>query len=95
MLHTLSTSPWHADTATMLRLIKEGDDLLLMSDGVVAAVAGSRFLEILQSAPITIHALQEDIEARGLGGQIADGVVRLSYTDFVRLTVKHPGQLAW
>jgi tRNA 2-thiouridine synthesizing protein B len=49
-----------------------------------------RFLEILQSAPITIHALQDDIDARGLAGQIADSVVRVSYTDFVRLTVKHP-----
>ncbi|MBW5929335.1 sulfurtransferase complex subunit TusB [Klebsiella grimontii] len=95
MLHTLSTSPWHADMATMRRLIKEGDDLLLLSDGVVAAVSESYFLEILLSAPITLYALQEDIEARGLTGQIADSVVRVSYTEFVRLTVKHAGQLAW
>ena len=54
MLHTLSTSPWHADMATMRRLIKEGDDLLLLSDGVIAAIAEGRFLEILQSAPISI-----------------------------------------
>ena len=39
MLHTLSTSPWHADMATMRRLIKEGDDLLLLSDGVIAAIS--------------------------------------------------------
>jgi tRNA 2-thiouridine synthesizing protein B len=95
MLHTLSTSPWHADIAAMLRLIKEGDDLLLLSDGVIAAVAQGRFLEILQSAPISIYALQEDIDARGLAGQIADSVIRVSYTEFVRLTVKHTGQLAW
>ena len=80
MLHTLSTSPWHADMAAMLRLLKEGDDLLLLSDGVIAALA---------------EALQEDIEARGLAGQIADSVVRVSYTDFVRLSVKHAGQLSW
>ncbi|ARI10746.1 MULTISPECIES: sulfurtransferase complex subunit TusB [Klebsiella] len=95
MLHTLSTSPWHADMATMRRLIKEGDDLLLLSDGVIAAIAEGRFLEILQSAPISIYALQEDIEARGLAGQIADSVIRVSYTEFVRLTVKHAGQLDW
>ena len=95
MLHTLSTSPWHADIAAMLRLIKEGDELLLLSDGVTAAVAQGRFLEILQSAPISLYALQDDIEARGLAGQIADSVVRVDYTDFVSLTVKHEGQLAW
>ena len=95
MLHTLSTSPWHADIAAMLRLIKEGDELLLLSDGVIAAVAQGRFLEILQSAPISLYALQDDIDARGRAGQIADSVVRVSYTDFVRLTVKHSSQMAW
>ncbi|MBE8943464.1 sulfurtransferase TusB, partial [Escherichia coli] len=48
-----------------------------------------------RSAPITIHALQDDIDARGLAGQIADSVVRVGYTDFVRMSVKHPGQLSW
>ncbi|HHG8774090.1 TPA: sulfurtransferase complex subunit TusB [Raoultella planticola] len=95
MLHTLNTSPWHTDLRAMLRLVKDGDDLLLLSDGVIAAIAGGQFLEILQSAPITIHALQDDIDARGLAGQIADSVVRVGYTDFVRLSVKHPGQLSW
>ncbi|PSL78657.1 sulfurtransferase complex subunit TusB, partial [Variovorax sp. WS11] len=54
-----------------------------------------RFLEILQSAPITLYVLQDDVDARGLAGQIADSVGRVSYTDFVRLTVKHAGLLAW
>ncbi|WP_413702886.1 sulfurtransferase complex subunit TusB [Raoultella ornithinolytica] len=95
MLHTLSSSPWHTDLRAMLRLVKDGDDLLLLSDGVNAAIAGGPFLEILRSAPITIHALQDDIDARGLAGQIADSVVRVGYTDFVRMSVKHPGQLSW
>ena len=95
MLHTLSVSPWHADIAAMLRVMDHGDDLLLLSYGVTAAIAGGRFLEILQSAPITLYVLQDDVDARGLAGQIADSVGRVSYTDFVRLTVKHAGQLAW
>lgn len=95
MLHTLSVSPWHADIAAMLRLMEHGDDLVLLSDGVIAAIADGRFLEILQSAPITLYVLQDDVDARGLAGQIADSVVRVSYTDFVRLSVKHAGQLSW
>ncbi|MBO1997845.1 sulfurtransferase complex subunit TusB [Klebsiella pneumoniae] len=78
----------------MLRLMEHGDDLVLLSDGVTAAIADGRFLEILQSAPITLYVLQDDVDARGLAGQIADSVGRVSYTDFVRLTVKHAGQLA-
>ena len=95
MLQTLSVSPWHADIAAMLRLMEHGDDLVLLSDGVTAAIADGRFLEILQSAPITLYVLQDDVDARGLAGQIADSVVRVSYTDFVRLSVKHAGQLSW
>lgn len=95
MLHTLSVSPWHADIAAMLRLMEHGDDLVLLSDGVTAAIADGRFLEILQSAPITLYVLQDDVDARGLAGQIADSVVRVGYTDFVRMSVKHPGQLSW
>lgn len=51
MLHTLSSSPWHTDLRAMLRTVKDGDDLLLLSDGVIAAIAGGPFLEILRSAP--------------------------------------------
>ncbi|HGY1230306.1 TPA: sulfurtransferase complex subunit TusB [Citrobacter farmeri] len=95
MLHTLHRSAWCSDFSTILRLLAEGDELLLLQDGVTAAVEGSRFLESLQNAPITVYALKEDIEARGLGGQISDSVVRVDYTDFVRLTVKHTSQMAW
>lgn len=61
---------------------------------MTAAVEGSRFLESLQNASIKVYVLEEDIQARGLCGQISDSVVRVSYTDFVRLTVKHPSQMS-
>lgn len=95
MLHTLSHSPWQHDISAPLRLVGEGDDLLLLSDGVIAALEGSRYLDLLNKTPITLYVLQEDVEARGLCGQISSSVVRVSYTDFVRLTVKHTGQLTW
>lgn len=95
MLHTLHRSAWQSDFSSLLRLLEEGDALLLLQDGVTAAIEGSRFLESLQNTPITVYALKEDIEARGLGGQISDSVVRVDYTDFVRLTVKHASQMAW
>ncbi|MDU5688108.1 MAG: sulfurtransferase complex subunit TusB [Kluyvera cryocrescens] len=95
MLHTLSTSPWHADITGMLRMMGEGDDLLLVADGVLAAVENSHFVEILRSAPISIYVLKEDTQARGLCAQISSDAIMVSYTDFVRLTVKHPAQIAW
>lgn len=95
MLHTLRTSPWHADISGITRLMDDGDDLLLIADGVLAAVENGRFLEILRAAPISIYVLNEDVQARGLCAQISSDVIMVSYTDFVRLTVKHASQIAW
>jgi tRNA 2-thiouridine synthesizing protein B len=79
----------------LLRMLRPEDDLLLLSDGVVAALEGSRHIALLQNAPITVHVLKEDVEARGLGGQISSSVVSVGYTDFVSLTVKHAVQMHW
>lgn len=40
MLHTLSRSPWHCDIDALLSMLREGDDLLLIQDGVLAALEG-------------------------------------------------------
>lgn len=95
MLHTLRHSPWQCDIAELLRMLQPGDDLLLIQDGVIAALEGGRYLESLLAAPITVYVLEEDIHARGLSAQISGSVVRVGYTDFVRLTVKHSAQMAW
>lgn len=56
MLHTLHRSPWLTDFAALLRLLSEGDELLLLQDGVTAAVDGNRYLESLRNAPIKVYA---------------------------------------
>ncbi|VYU01310.1 sulfurtransferase complex subunit TusB [Metakosakonia massiliensis] len=95
MLHTLAHSPWQCDMAALVRALRSGDDLLLLSDGVLAALEGGQYLELLLNAPITVSALKEDLDARGLTGQISSSVVRVSYTDFVNLTIKHETQMRW
>ncbi|EOI3505297.1 sulfurtransferase complex subunit TusB [Cronobacter dublinensis] len=95
MLYTLSRSPWQTDLDALLRLVRPGDDILLMQDGVVAALNDSRFLSVLLASPARVCALGNDIEARGLIAQISRNVATISYTDFVELTVKHASQMAW
>lgn len=95
MLHTLMSSPFRCDMTAMLRMLAEGDDILLLQDGVIAALNGSSALEALQKAPISLYALREDLEARGLSGQISSSVTVVDYTDFVALTVKNPQQMTW
>ncbi|AVY97354.1 sulfurtransferase complex subunit TusB [Lelliottia sp. WB101] len=95
MLHTLSHSPWQCDIDGLLRMLADGDDLLLIQDGVLAAIEGSRFVEMLNNAPITVSALKEDIDARGLTAQISSKIDVVSYTDFVNLSLKHTTQMSW
>lgn len=95
MLHTLSHSPFQCDFNAMLRLLKEGDDVLLLQDGVLAALESSQALESLRLAPISLYVLQDDVMARGLSAQISAIATAVSYTEFVALTVKQTQQVAW
>ncbi|MDQ7882502.1 sulfurtransferase complex subunit TusB [Atlantibacter hermannii] len=95
MLHTLTRSPWQMDFPAFMRSLSDGDDVLLLQDGVVVGIQGSSFLDLLQQAPISVHALNNDVIARGLSGQISTTVDRVSYNDFVRLAIKHPSQMNW
>jgi tRNA 2-thiouridine synthesizing protein B len=47
------------------------------------------------NAPITVSALKEDIDARGLAGQISAKIDVVGYTDFVNLAVTHASQMNW
>jgi len=95
MLYTLFQSPWQCDLDSLLLLLQEGDDLLLLQDGVSAALAGSQMLIKLSASPATLWVLEEDVGARGLDEQISTNVARLDYTGFVAMTAKHPQQVAW
>ncbi|CUX96879.1 sulfurtransferase complex subunit TusB [Candidatus Doolittlea endobia] len=95
MLYTLSRSPYACDVAALLRIEQSGDDLLLLSDGVIAGLAGSAAARALNASLLTLHALENDVVARGLFPYFSPNITIISYTDFVRLTEKQPQQLAW
>lgn len=95
MLYTLLHSPWQCDIESLLLLLQEGDDLLLLQDGVTAALEGGEMLLKLMASPATVWALEEDVVARGLSAQISTKVAPLDYNGFVALTMKHLQQVAW
>ncbi|MGM3173319.1 sulfurtransferase complex subunit TusB [Dickeya lacustris] len=96
MLHTVARSPYHIDLEALIRMTCADDAILLIQDGVIAALDGSSVCERLRSSsPASVYALIEDVEARGLTAQISSAVTLVDYTGFVRLTALHTRQLAW
>ena len=95
MLHTSMHSPAHSDLETLLLMADAGDDLLLLQDGVLAALAGSRALMQLSRSNATLWVLDEDVQARGLTAQISTSVQSIDYNGFVTLTIRHQQQIVW
>jgi len=95
MLHTVNKSPHsHSALADCLRVCGEHGVILLIEDGVYAALAGNAWLQPLQSAR-AVYALAPDVAARGLEQQIADTVQLVDYADFVRLCCEYNTMQSW
>jgi tRNA 2-thiouridine synthesizing protein B len=67
--------------------------LLLIEDGVLSAVNGSPARELLQrliDEGVSVFALQEDLEARGLKGVfMLEGIRTVDYDGFVGLVERY------
>ncbi|MBD2799384.1 sulfurtransferase complex subunit TusB [Xenorhabdus sp. M] len=95
MLYTVSRSPYHDDFNAMLGLVSDADDVLLIQNGVLLGVNDNRYLNELIRTGVKIYALQEDLNARGLGERISNSIQVIDYKGFVGLTVKHQQNFAW
>lgn len=95
MLFTLSHSPLQCDLPALLRLAAPGDAVLLLQDGVLAALSGSAALDLLLDARLSLYVLQDDVVARGLSGYISHNLTVIDYNQFVELTENHHSQTAW
>ncbi len=99
MLHTVNKSPFERPALeTCLRLAKPGAAVLLIEDGVYAALAGtakSALIEANQGA-LSFYVLDTDLDARGLTEKpVINGVERVDYGGFVDLVEKHDAVHAW
>ncbi|MBF0311198.1 MAG: sulfurtransferase complex subunit TusB [Magnetococcales bacterium] len=91
MLHTVNKSPFLNGTLeSCLRFVSEGDCVLLMEDGVYAAVADTARSALVEEAlgKVSVYALSADLKARGLDNLI-EGVKVTDYNGFVELVEQH------
>lgn len=98
MLHIVNKSPTQTTSlASCLRLIAEGQSLLLTEDGVYAATQGlSASCGLAAALPgIKVYVLQPDLEARGIADHLVEGVTPVDYAGFVDLVAEHPTNQSW
>jgi tRNA 2-thiouridine synthesizing protein B len=95
-LHILFNSEF--DTATQcLRAVSDGDALLLLADGVYAALEQSALSTTLGALPATVavHAIEEDCSARGITSRAHSRVTMADYNAFVALSCSHARSVSW
>ena len=98
MLHIVNKS--HLQTRSLescLRMVRDGDALLLIEDAIYAGTARGAASAGLAAAMkrVKVFALQPDMDARGMGGALADGVTAVDYGGFVDLVAEHSNSQSW
>ena len=95
LLHTVSKSPNSSDAlSSCLRAALADSTVLLIEDGVYAAVIGTSILDS-PSSPPRYCALRADIQARGLDALIRADVTLVDYTEFVELAAQAHAVQSW
>lgn len=96
-LHIVSSSPFQTRALqSALKVALKGDAILLIENGVYAAVDGPEMAQMLAGAAdsLRVYALVEDLNARALPS-LGKHVIKASYTDFVQLVCQHHNSVSW
>ena len=98
MLHIVNKSPLQTRSLdSCLRLAGDGQALLLIEDAVYAATRGAATASGLPEAAqrLKVYALLPDLEARGMAGNLIDGITTVDYGGFVDLVAEHNTSQSW
>lgn len=95
MLHLVNKSPYERDSLkTAVGYMVDGDTLLLLEDGVYAAVKGGKAASVIDG--IKISVLGPDLAARGISKEkLVDGVTVIDYAGFVDLVETNDKVQSW
>ena len=95
MLHLVNKSPYDGSNLnTATSIMKDGDTLLLIEDGVYGAVKAGKAASLLKGH--TVSVLGPDLAARGIGeDKLADGVKVVDYGDFVDMVEASDKVQSW
>jgi tRNA 2-thiouridine synthesizing protein B len=99
MLHLVNKSPFERNALeSCLGHAKKGASVLLLEDGVYAAMNNTKFADKMLSAmhDLAVYVLDPDLKARGMDqGKLIDGVKAIDYGNFVDLVTEHDNVQSW
>ena len=99
MLHLINKSPYDRNALdSCLRLAQAGSSVLLIEDGVYAALSKADSAEAVSKRmeDLTVYVLGPDVSARGLDDTpLIDGINVVDYGGFVDLVVEHDVAQSW
>jgi tRNA 2-thiouridine synthesizing protein B len=99
MLHLVNKSPTDRNSLdSCLRLAKTGSSVLLIEDGVYAALNNATHVAAITGRmnELTFYVLGPDVSARGLDDKtLVDGINVVDYEGFVDLVVEHEVAQSW
>lgn len=97
MLHIINKSAMETCNLDGCLNTAAGGDILLIEDAVYAATKGNAFEAKLKAAQgkFKLHVLMPDLEARGLGDRVMDGVTGVDYAGFVDLVANNKNCQSW
>ena len=99
MLHTVNKSPFEKlALQSCLRFARKGSSILLLEDGIYAAMKGTSSEDRLRAALKNhkVYALGPDLKARGMDeADIIDGIELVNYAEFVDLAAAHDNVQSW
>ena len=99
VLHIVNKSPYDRGSLdTCLRLASNDAAILLIEDGIYAALKNAAAAEKVQQAlsKHKVYALEPDLKARGVRPEnTIDGIELVDYDGFVKLTTEHDKLQSW
>lgn len=94
MLHIINKSPFqNGALESCLRFLSDDDEIILIEDGVYAAMPDTNKSDLIGSVISThkVYALEADIAARGID-KVIDNINTADYEKFVDLIEAQPTQ---
>jgi len=95
ILHSLSAAPTSVAFTQCVRFLREGSALLLLGDGVYAALAGTQYCDKLMGSGAELYVLEQDAVAGGVRNRLEAEITVINFDGFAALTEQFPRHQAW